>query len=67
MTWDLPGEYPCPSWQPDHEGIPHVNEACWHAIEQELGRHLIRVYDLEEEVDPRGCDDGVRVSPRGRG
>ena len=24
MTWDLPGEYPCPSWQPDHEGIPHV-------------------------------------------
>src|SRR3989442_6423221 len=26
------------------------DEACWHAIEQELGQHLIRVYDLEEEV-----------------
>jgi transposase len=26
------------------------DEAYWHAIEQELGQHLIRVYDLEEEV-----------------
>ena len=26
------------------------DEACWQAIEQELGQHLIRVYDLEEEV-----------------
>jgi len=25
------------------------DESCWHAIEQELGQHLIRVYDLEEE------------------
>jgi transposase len=25
------------------------HEACWHAIEQEVGQHLIRVYDLEEE------------------
>src|SRR2546423_7874552 len=24
-------------------------EACWHAIEQELGQHLVRVYDLEEQ------------------
>src|SRR2546427_7554613 len=25
------------------------DEACWQAIEQELGQHLIRVYDLEEQ------------------
>jgi transposase len=25
------------------------DEACWHKIEQELGQHLIRVYDLEEQ------------------
>lgn len=25
------------------------HEARWHAIEQELGQHLIRVYDLEEK------------------
>src|SRR6266481_7079436 len=25
------------------------HEACWHAIEQELGQHLVRVYDLEEQ------------------
>ena len=25
------------------------HESCWHAIEQELGQHLVRVYDLEEQ------------------
>ena len=25
------------------------NEAHWHAIEQELGKHLVRVYDLQEQ------------------
>ncbi len=24
--------------------------ACWQAIEQELGQHLMRVYDLEEQA-----------------
>jgi transposase len=26
------------------------DEARWHAIEQELGQHLVRVYDLQEQV-----------------
>ncbi|HVB25538.1 MAG TPA: IS1634 family transposase [Ktedonobacteraceae bacterium] len=26
-----------------------ADEARWHAIEQELGKHLVRVYDLEEQ------------------
>src|SRR5256885_13291900 len=40
------------------------DEARWHAIEQELGKHLVRVYDLEEQpirVDAAtgsGCREG---------
>ncbi len=38
------------------------DEARWQAIEQELGQHLIRVYESGGAGDPPGCHDGVRVS-----
>ncbi len=39
----------------------------WQAIEQELGQHLLRVYEPRGAGDPRGRHDRVRLSRRGEG
>ena len=43
------------------------DEQRWQATPQELGQQLVRVYEPRGAADPRGCNDRVRLSERGRG